>query len=400
VNYEGESWGRELGDSFDIHEPSFVLDPYPTYDRLRRECPIMHSERYGGFWLLTREEDVRKAARDWRRFTSSVAGVTAIPIITQRSEPQLPIELDPPLHSKYRALVNPVFSGKRIEELRPRVEAIASALIDELVEQGEGDLVADYAIPLSVGTLAEFTGLPRADSNKWVYWIRRMLDVRNSEDAGRASGEFGRYIDGLIAQRREAPRDDFITILIKAEVDGQRLTDKELHSFCTVLFGAGFETTADALSMSLHYLVEHPEDRHRLTTEPELIPMAVEELLRYGTPIQIFGRNATCEVQMHGETIKEGDVVALSFGSANHDSAAFGDPQRCVLDRSPNRHLAFGLGPHMCLGAPVARLEMAVTLREFARRVSECAIAPGTTPGWKTRGDRRGLATLPVSLAP
>jgi len=383
-------------DDVDIHDTAFALDPFPTYDRLRRDCPAAHSERYGGFWLLTRYEDVKKAATDWRTYTSSVVGVTAIPIITQRTEPQLPIELDPPLHSRYRALVNPVFAAARIDELRPRVRAIAVELIDALVARDGGDLVADYAVPLSVRTLAAFTGLPEADSDQWVAWIRRMFDVRDRTDGARASQEFRAYIDDLIAARRQQPCGDFISLLMESEIEGHRLSDGELHSFCTVQFGAGFETTADAMSTSLSYLAAHSADRERLTADPRVIPLAVEEFLRYISPIQIFGRNATRNVELHGQTIKAGDIVALSFGSADHDPTAFPDPERCVLDRAPNRHLAFGGGPHLCLGAPVARLEMTVTLEEFTRRVPWYSVAPGATVDWKTRGDRRGLARCPV----
>lgn len=381
----------------DIHEPGFASDPYPTYEHLRAQCPVHRSERYGGFFLLTRYQDVIEAARDWQRYTSSVVGVTAIPVITRRTEPQLPIELDPPLHSRYRKLVNPVFSKKRIEEMRPRVLAIATSLIDRLIKMGGGDLVADYAVPLSVQTLAEFTGLPKDDADKWVTWIQRMFDVHHAEDAKRASSEFGDYIDDLIAKRRKEPCGDFISMLIESEVDGHRLTDQELHSFCTVVFGAGFETTADALSVSLHYLAEHPEERQRLT-DSELIPTAVEEFLRYISPIQIFGRNASEEMELHGKSIQKGEVIALSYASANRDPEEFPNAEHCLLDRSPNHHLAFGTGVHKCLGSPVATLEMEVTLQEFVNRVPAYKVAPGATVAWKTRGDRRGLASLPVVL--
>lgn len=390
---------QEITGDFDIHEPAFALNPYPAYRRLREECPVLHCTRYGGFWLLTRYDDVRRAVTNWRTYTSSVVGVTAIPIITQRTEPQLPIELDPPLHSRYRALVNPVFSPERIGELRPEVTAIAVELLDRLLARGEGDLVAEYAVPISVRTLAAFTGLPRADADRWVAWIRRMFDIRDRADGARASQEFGAYIDELIVARRHEPCGDFVSLLMASEVDGHRLTDKEVHSFCTVQFGAGFETTADAISASLHYLAEHPADRERLFSDSALIPLAVEEFLRYVSPIQIFGRNTTRDVELQGQTMSDGDVVALAFGSANHDPTAFSDPDQCVLDRLPNRHLAFGAGPHLCLGAPVARIEMATTLQEFARRVPEFRIAPGRTATWKTRGDRRGLSALPVVLA-
>jgi cytochrome P450 len=398
MNDQNEKTRQNPLDDLDIHEPAFARNPYPTYNRLREQGPVIHSQHYGGFWLLSRYEDVRQAVLGWQTFTSSVVGVTAIPVVTQRTEPQLPIELDPPLHSRYRALVNPVFSKARVEALRPTVTAIAVELIEQLIKQGGGDLVTDYAVPLSVRTLAEFTGLPKRDSTLWVAWIRRMFDVNNPADSKQASQEFGVYITDLIAARRQAPGDDFISMLIASEVEGHRLTDKELHSFCTVVFGAGFETTADAISVMLYYLAEHAEARQALAAEQQLIPTAVEEFLRYISPIQIFGRNTTQEIELHGRLMNKGDVVALSFGSANYDPTIFSESEQCLLDRTPNRHLAFGAGPHLCLGAPVARLEMALTLQEFAHRISGYKVRPGSVVKWKTRGDRRGLDTLPVVL--
>lgn len=404
-------------DDLDIHDPAFIRDPYAVYERLRRECPVARGERHGGYWLLTRYEDVREAARDWRTFTSSVPGVTSIPMAARRTEPQLPLEIDPPLHSRYRALVNPVFSPARIEALRPRVESLATSLVDSLLERsrtGTGtvvDLVTEYAVPLSVGTLAEFTGLPREDSHLWVEWQRRMFDVRNREDGARATEEMSAYIEGLIRDRKRAPRaDDFISLLLKSEVDGHRLTDREIHAFCQLQFGAGFETTADAMSTTLHYLAAHPEARRQLEGAPDLIPTAVEEFLRFATPIQIFGRNATHDMELHGRQIKKGDVVAISFAAANHDQSVFANPDECMLDRTPNRHLTFGSGVHLCLGAPVARLELTVTLQQFTRRVSMMRLAaPSEAMAnegvagadgaiWKRRGDRHGLACLPVQL--
>jgi cytochrome P450 len=395
---QSDSGKAEDFDNIDIHEPNFVLDPYPTYEHLRAECPVVHSEHYGGFWLLTRYEDVRSAALDWQTYTSSVAGVTAIPIITPRTEPMLPIELDPPRHSRYRALMSPVFAKQRIAVMQPRIEAIAGRLVDRLLAQGGGDLVADYAAPLTVETLAEFTNLPKADAPRWVAWIQRMFDVTQPEDSARASAEMGSYIDELIAERRRTPGDDFISLLMESTVERQQLTDKEIHSFCTVVFGAGFETTADAISVSLYYLAEHPDDQRRLAAQPELVPTALEEFLRYVSPVQIFGRNAAHDVEVHGRTIGQGDVMALAFGSANHDPTLFPEPERCILDRAPNRHLTFGAGVHLCLGAPVARMEMEVTLQEFAGRVPSFKLAPGEGITWKKRGDRRGLARLPVVI--
>jgi cytochrome P450 len=394
----------EYDDQIDIHSPEFVLDPYPTYAELRERCPVVHSNKYadefGGFWMLTRYEDVKRAALDWRTFTSSVAGVTAIPIITRRTQPALPIELDPPLHSRYRALVAPVFSTQRVEQLRPRVQAIAEKLLDSILARGGGDLAGDYAVPLSVQTLAEFTGLPKQDTALWVNWIQRMFDVNDRTGGAAATAEFAAYIHEIIAARRRAPAVDFISTLIAQEFEGHRLSDEELNSFASVVFGAGFETTADALGVMLWWLVEHPVERRTLFAQAETFPAAVEEFLRYGTSIQIFGRNATREVELHGKLIRPGAIVALSFGSANHDPSVFAEPERCVLDRSPNPHLTFGAGVHLCLGAPVARLEMSLTLSALAQRLPDFRLAPGAEVKWKTRGDRRGLQWLPISVGP
>jgi cytochrome P450 len=394
--------------NLDIHDPSFAGDPYPIYEQLRRECPVARGEKHGGYWLLSRYEDVREAARDWRTYTSSVPGVTSIPAAARRTEPQLPLEVDPPLHSRYRVLVNPVFSQARIDHLRPRVEAIAVGLVDALLERLRAketvDLVTAFAEPLSIGTLAEFTGLPRKDGALWLDWQRRMFDVRNPDDGARATIEMNAYIVELVEERKRRPHaGDFISVLLSSEFEGHRLSDKEVHAFCQLQFGAGFETTADAMSITLHYLALHRQTRAQLVSGPELMQPAIEEFLRYATPIQIFGRNATRDLELHGRTVKQGDVVALSYGSANHDATVFPDPESCVLDRfgaaAPARHLTFGAGVHLCLGAPVARLELGVTLREFTTRVPPLTLAPPDGVRWKPRGDRRGIAALPVTLA-
>jgi cytochrome P450 len=387
---------------FDIHDPAFVRDPDAAYGELRTKCPVTRSLLYGKFWLLSRYEDVEAAALDWKTYTSGVVGVTAIPVITPRTEPQLPIEIDPPLHSRYRALMAPAFARDRIEQMRPRLTAVAHELIDAILARPRDELVvlvSAYAMPLAIGTLAIFTDLPREDAGRWSGWIGRMFDMKDREGGKRAAAEFGTYIDRLIASRRAEPTDDFVSKLIASEVEGHRLTDKEIHSFLTVTFGAGFETTHDAMSVTLHHLGEHPEQIARLRREPDLVTTAVEEFLRFVTPIQIFGRNKTRDTTVHGTTIPEGDIVALGFGSANHDPDQFPDPEKVVLDRSPNRHVAFGSGPHTCLGAPVARLEMEITLTEFVRRVPSWRIAPGASVEWKGRGDRRGLLHLPVVIA-
>ena len=385
-----------ISDDVDIHDPAFVADPVSASDRLRRECPVARSNKYGGFWLLSRYDDVRTAAINWRDYTSNVAGVTAIPVITPRTEPQLPIEIDPPQHSRYRALVNPVFAPQRIAAIRPRVVMLVHALLEKMAGRETAEAVSEFCVPVAITSLAAFTDIPLEDCEKWVGWVTRMFDVSDPVRGAAASRELVAYIERLIAARRAAPTDDFISMLLAADIDGERLGDNQIRSFMTVVFGAGFETTADALSVMLHWLAEHPDSLERIAADTTLIPTAAEEVLRFSSPIQIFGRNASHDLCLHGRDMRSGDIVALGFGSANRDPSVFEAPDELRLDRNPNRHLAFGAGPHLCAGAGVARMEMAVTLETLIKTGATLALDAAQELGWKTRGDRRGIAHLPL----
>lgn len=388
----------QIPEDVNIHDPAFVRDPFTAYDRLRRECPLARSNQHGGFWLMTRYEDVRAAAIDWRSYTSSVAGVTAIPVITPRTEPQLPIEMDPPKHARYRALVRPLFAPGRVENITPRIRDLAASIIRRMAAKGAAEAVTEFCVPVAITSLAAFTDVPLADSKRWIGWITRMFDVGNPAAGAAAGLELVAYIDGLIAARRASPTGDFISMLMAAEIDGERLDDGQIRSFVTVVFGAGFETTADALSVMLHWLAESPEGLARLAAEPALIPTAVEEFLRYASPVQIFGRNAVCDISMHEHQMQAGEIVALGFGSANRDPDVFEAPGEIRLGRRPNRHLAFGAGPHLCAGAGVARMELAVTLETLIETGTRLALDPAAAPRWKVRGDRRGLSNLPLLI--
>lgn len=385
-------------EGFDHHDAAFVADPYPVYRQLREQCPVVHAEDYGGYWVLSRHADVMAALRDWRTFTSAVPGVTVIPPSQPRDYPQIPIELDPPLHTRYRSIVSPVFVRPRVEAMRPVLRDLAVELADAVAARETVDLVEEFAVPMSAATLGAFVGLPKEDQQKWVDWVRRMFEssVTDPDETVRATREFEAYIGELVEARRREPGDDFMSMLLRSEVDGHSLTDEELRGFGILMFMAGHETTASAMGVTLLYLAEHPEARRALIEEPELIPTAVDEFLRYTAPIQIFGRNTTREVELHGQTIPEGDVVALAYASANRDPEAFADPEACVLDRTPNKHLTFGFGHHVCTGAHVARVEMALMLSEFLPRIPDFRLAGPVT--WKKRGDVRGLAALPVQI--
>ena len=383
--------------SFDHHDPHFVEDPEDVFGPIREEQPLLHSDLYGGFWLLTRYDDVTRAALDHESFTSAVVGTTVIPPSQPREHPLLPIELDPPEHTLYRGLVNALFSKPRIDALRPELEALASSLLEPIARTGGGDLVTEFANPMSLGALARFMNLPEEDEPLWFDWVERMFSnaLLDKDDQRDAVRDAEAYIDALIAERREEPRDDFIGMLLEAEVDGHRLTDLDVRQFGVLMLLAGYETTSGAIGLSLLHLAEHPEQRAQLFADPAgLAHSAVNELLRYISPVQVFCRNAAHDLDLHGETIPAGDVVLLAYGAANHDPRAFAAPDRCILDRHPNRHVAFGHGRHLCLGANLARLELTIMIERVAELFPDFRLDSQRPPTWKPRGDIRGLATL------
>jgi cytochrome P450 len=389
--------------SFDHHDPRFVEDPYSVFDPILEDEPLVHSDLYGGFWLLSRYEDVTRAALDYESFTSSVVGTTIIPPSQPRTAPLLPIELDPPAHTRYRGLVNALFSRTRIDALRPELEALATRLLEPIARAGGGDVVAEFANPMSLGALARFMNLPEEDEERWFDWVERMfanalLDRDDQRDAVRDAEA---YIDALIAERREKPRGDFIGMLLESEIDGNGLSESEVRQFGVLMLLAGYETTSGAIGLSLMHLAEHPDERARLFADPAgLAHPAVNELLRYISPVQVFCRNAAHDLDLHGETIPAGDVVLLGYGAANHDPRVFPEPDRCILDRRPNRHVAFGHGHHLCLGANLARLELTITIERFAELFPDFRLDPERPPTWKPRGDIRGLASLELVAAP
>ena len=400
--HDADPWSdaelKAFAADFDHHDPRFIENPSPAYEELRTHCPVSHSQRYGGFWVVTGYEEVRRAAKDWKTFTSSVPNVTAIPSSHPRGDPDIPIEVDPPLHTRYRQLVAPAFTRAHVERMRPRVEAVAAELLDRLIDDGEVDLVSAFAVPMSVRTLATFMDLPREDTPRWTEWVRRMYDGVGSTDSDKATGEYYAYIVELIAERRSTPKDDFVTMLLAATVEGHRLSDHDVARFMRVLLIAGHETTAASMAYALRHLAERPAQWDELRANADLIPTAVEEFLRLSSTVTLQARNATRDVTLNGSEIRSGDVVALSFPAANRDRKTFPSAEQCVLDRSPNPHVAFGFGPHVCLGAHVARLELSVMLEAFIARVPAFRIADGRRPSWHTSGSVRGLASLPVQI--
>lgn len=389
-----------LGSSFDHNDPVFVEDPYPAYSEMRANHPLLHSDRYGGYWVLTRYRDVRHGLLDWETFSSSVPGTTSIPTSVRRDFPEIPLEVDPPEHTRYRAIVASWFARGRVAKLEPEVRRIASELIDAFIEDPECDLVQQLALPLVARVLAVFLRMPEREAEQWMTWVQDIFHGRVEEPAraDRASKELIRYLQEVVDERRRHPGDDFFSLLVQARFDGRPLTDLEIRGYAVVTMTAGQETTVNGIGNSLWYLAEHPKDRARLLGDSTLMRPAIEEFLRFMSPIQLLGRNATREVALHGEKIERGDVVAMCYAAANRDETVFERADHCVIDRAPNRHLAFGTGPHACLGAHLARLEMRVAVEEMLRRAPAYRVADPARCRLAPHGDLRGFWSLPVRL--
>jgi cytochrome P450 len=378
---------------FDPSDPEFVRDPYPTYERLRAESPVLLHEP-SGLRFVSRRADVDAALRD-RRF-----GRKFIP--REPLEEMRPFNLlnehslfdrEPPEHTRLRGLVSTVFTPRRVEALRPFVRSMAR----ERVGSGLTDLVADLAEPIPVAVIAELLGVPEADRHLLRPWSRAIValyelehDAEAARDAVAASLEFRAYLLELAAARAG---DDLLSGLVRVG-----LSDDELVATCVLLLNAGHEATVNALGNGVVALLANREQWDRLLDGPGLVPAAVEELLRFDTPLQLFQRTAMVDADVAGTRIRAGERVALLLGSANRDAEAFGDPDRLDVGRSPNPHLGFGAGIHFCLGAPLARLELQEELGALLRLAPGIELdgEPERRPGHVIRGFER----VPVSVAP
>jgi cytochrome P450 len=353
----------------DPTDPEYMRNPYPTYARLRRECPIAHSDQYGGFWMLSRYADIREAARDPELFISS-KGVTVPP--TGNPMPFLPIELDPPEHTKYRRALQTWFSVREMEKLEDRIREVVTELIDAIEADGHADFGEALAGPVPPIVIALMFGLPRSDWPRFRHLAEDMVAAAEAEDLERgaaASMELLGYLHTKIADRRCQPRDDMLSRMLGIEIDGKPISADAVLALAFFLLMAGHETTVGGISMMLMHVGLNPDVKQRLVEDPQLIGKAVEEVLRLEPPIQNIARTASRDVCLHGVTIAAGERLLLGWGSANRDSAVFDDVDDFVLDRPRNPHLAFGDGIHRCLGVNLARLEMRVVLEEVIKRL-------------------------------
>jgi cytochrome P450 len=391
---------------YDPWSPAFVADPYPAYAELRERTPILFHEPTNQ-WVVSRYADVNELLRD-RRLGRTYLHAGTHEEFGREPEPEFlapfwnlirggMLDMEPPEHTRLRRLVSRAFTPRMAERLRSRVRRIAEDLARGLAVRGGGDLIADVAEPLPVTVIAEMLGIPqdhRPLLRPWSARICGMFELDPSPEAQRAAVaaavEFSEYLRGLARERRVAPGEDLISAL--GRVDG--LGEDELIGTCVLLLNAGHEATVNATGNAWLALFRHPGELERLRADPGLIPAAVEELLRYDTPAPMFERWVLEDVEVAGVAIPRGAEVALQFASANRDPAVFADPDALDLARSPNPHLGFGAGIHFCLGAPLARIELAESLGALLREAPR--LRPRAEPDWKPGFVLRGLRSMSV----
>lgn len=342
---------------------------YAWYETMRRTDPV-HYEANGNFWYLFRYDDIQRALHDYATFSSADFG--AIPLEQRGAIGASIIRTDPPRHRHLRSLVSKAFTPRAVTNLAPRIEAIASQLLDQVTTPGKIDVIGDLAYPLPVIVIAEMLGIPPDDREQFKRWSDAIVGNTMEDGFSPAQRELGTYFFQVIGERRRAPRNDLISALLAAEVDGQHLSLVELLGFCVLLLVAGNETTTNLIGNAMYCFARDPDLVRSLRDDPTRLPNAIEEVLRYLSPVQMLpDRVATADVEIGGQKIKAGQHVIPSLGSANRDESIFAEANRFIPDRLPNPHLAFGTGSHFCLGAPLARLEAKIALTALLGRCPE-----------------------------
>jgi cytochrome P450 len=402
---------------FNPYLPDFRRDPYPTYHRFRATDPVHWGEDPGlgdGCWYVFRHDDVLSLLRDprvgreWQRLLPPDQRPPLPPADSfAATELNWMLLRDPPAHTRLRALVTKAFTPRAVQALRSQIESAAAELLDRATANGRSmDLIADFAFPLPVTVIALILGVPpedRAQFRNWSMALASAIDLDQHIDpdigprADRATRELSRYLRDVVAARRREPRDDLISALLAAEEGGNRLTEAELIATLILLLVAGHETTVNLIGNGTLALLRHPHELARLRENPDLIPGAVEELLRYDSPVQMTFRVVFEQIELGGKTICPGEWICFVLGSANRDPANYPDPDRLDVARAPGRTAAFGMGIHYCLGAPLARLEAEIAFRTLLARCSDLRTTTDA-PDWRSGIVLRGLHALPVTF--
>jgi cytochrome P450 len=395
---------------YDLYNKATKTNPYPVFAAMRQDDPVLMQLGLDGktpIWFLTRFEDVQTVLSDESRFVRDPKN--ALPPETLHQPSQLEAMLnnhmlnkDGEEHRRLRNLIGQAFTPTRVKNLRPRVQAIADELIAQLQQQTSGELMSEYAFLLPITVISELLGIPTADRERFKLWSNAMIAPALTPEAQALTGtrmqEFVAYLGALFAERKQHPQDDLISALVQAEQDGERLNEVELYSTTMLLIVAGHETTVNLIGNSVLALLKNPATLAELRLHPEKMEAALEEFLRFDAPVErVFSRWAAKDTQLHGHTIKRGELVMGIVGAANHDPERFANPEKLEIDRDNKRHLAFGHGVHYCLGAPLARLEGEIALNTLLQGLPKLRLAvPEQDLVWQTVPMFRGLSALPL----
>jgi cytochrome P450 len=380
---------------FDSMDPSLSRGRFfRVSEEMRAQCPVAHSDRYeDGFWVLSRYEEIEQVHKNPETFSS-------YPVVCPsfgNLRPMIPIESDPPLHKAYRKPITEFFSRKSQLAREPLFRRLAIEQLHEFADRGSCDIAEEFCVPFVLRALTDTLGVPEEDREKMGDISMRL--VRMDTSKGNPAVELYAYFQGLIAHRREHPGNDVVSLITHAEIDGEPLSELELLDYCMVMLPAGFETSASSMGYTFLFLAEHPEIADRLRADPSLIPAAVEEMIRYATPVRALSRTVMSDVEVGGQKLERGDRVVLNWAGANRDPAYFADPATLNIERKPNRHLGFGMGVHLCIGIHMARIEIRIGLEEALKRMHNIRLAdpkavverPGST--W-------GIDSLPILFDP
>ena len=403
---------------YDLNSAEFLADPYPVYDRLRQNDPIYWSAE-NSYWILTRYADIAQLISN-PQLSSNRIGAHAgrmpdqvkahfRPFFTAVSSWMLMI--DPPDHTRLRGLVNKAFTPRVVENMRGLVQQLVDDMIESVKDQGRMDVMTDLANPLPATVIAEMLGVPGSDQKQFKAWSDDISMALAGIDSARSKEELlalyelaqksyldlAAYFADKVATLRQKPQENLLSALVQAEEQGDRLTEEELFANCVLLMIAGHETTTNLIGNGVLALLKNPGEQEKLRERTELIVPAIEELLRYDSPVQKMGRVALADIPVNGQEIKQGQLVCFSFGAANRDPEHFPSPERLDLARQPNRHLAFGHGLHYCVGAALARVEGQIAIRTIFQRLPGLRLASENLE-WNRNFTLRGLKALPVEF--
>jgi len=384
----------------DVFSDEARRNPYPLYDQLRATSPVLHVPPPFNGWMVFDYEGVKRVLNDPECFSSAVP-----------APPNWFIFSDPPRHSKLRALISRAFIPRVVTNLEPRIREISRRLLDAKVSAGRMDLATEYAVPLPMKVIAGMIGIPDSDWERFKRWSDTILRISYARSGGPQAAQAGKdfkvvtaemkvALAEMIDMRRRDPTDDLLTRLVEAEVDGEHLTHDEILGFFQLLLVGGQETTANLINNAILSLIENPDQLARLKARPDLMPSAIEEALRFRSPVQWVMRTPRHDIEIHGQTLPAGQLVLPMIGSANRDPRQFADANRFDIARHPNPHIAFGQGIHFCLGAPLARTEAKIALTDLLGRLNNVELA--ASEPWPPRQALHvhGPASLPIRFTP